>query len=387
MDKYMSTLEDFFSADADIKNMLIQCAPTEMDEYDEESRIRYFDRIHHVIGSVKSKMSSFLQSPFFLEERFLDKEVEFQPDGTVKESIKESKAFEIFIRKIEDLERRVIELEASHASLRQVYSSCLSGMDEGLIKDVSTRIYGENSVEQLALGQLLARAKTINEMLHILHFHTENSNRILEALPILDQKEIAIQPGMTPNKSVLIGDSDNALARSIFEQLPLDTRYAYTVALQDRILMMVRDAGHALTLQIIENPDGSAQVSYFIPKVTDADAVLNLPSVQQNLDIENQYASGLFVASSDDTAHDICSFIQAVPGDRAFKSNIYANLVISGGNMEKAMSYIESGIISPRNLLMYLNMARIEQPELREKVNAMIGEEDRKKRTDMERGD
>ena len=387
MDKYMNTLENFFSADADIKNLMMQCAPTEIDEYDEESRIKYFDRIHGLISSFKSKMSMFLQSPFFEEERFLDKEIDFQPDGTINESVKESKAFEIFVRKIDDLERRVMELEASHASLKQVYSSCLSSMDENFIRDVGTKIFGENSYEQQSLGQLLARTSTINEMLHILHFHVENSSRIMESLPVLDQKEVEVQPGLTPNRSVLIGQSGNELARSIYEQLPLDTRYAYTVALQDRILMMVRDAGHAMTLQIIENPDGTAQVSYFIPKVTDADAVINLPSVQQNLDLENQIASGLFIASKEDTAQDICSFIQSVPGDRAFNTNIYTNLIISGGDMNQAMEHVESGRISPRNLLMYLNMANIEQPKLREKLNSMIKAKKREKEDNIERGD
>ena len=70
-------------------------------------------------------------------------------------------------------------------------------------------------------------------------------------MPILDEKSIS----KYDDKCTLFGLS-NDTAREIYDNISEDSKLGntYVIGLEDKILMMVRDSGHALTIEIDNNP-------------------------------------------------------------------------------------------------------------------------------------
>lgn len=357
MDKYLEHLEYFFEADMEIKKILVSIAPSEMDDYSEEARTEYFDRLYKAIDTISAKLGRFTSGPFFTEQQFMDYKTVFPQDGQKPYmEYSQSEVPKTFRDKMELLRKQLLKCESLKLPLSKTYNACFAQMDDGLIKEVKEQIYGDNFNEQQRVSDLLSRATTVNEILHILHFHVENNKEILQSLPILDRKESPVRKN---DGSMLVGYDSNSLAREIFDryELPQESAFAYTVALKGKTMMMVRDAGHALTMQITENEDGTVKVEYFIPKVTDADIVTHLPVDQQSIDYETQTAIGTFTIPRVDASKKICSFIDKVPGDTGMLNReLLSRIFEVNGDEEKVIRIIEDGLISPRNMLLPSNI-------------------------------
>lgn len=355
--KYLEQLEYFFTSDIEIKRLLSSIAPSEMDESSEEARIKYFDKLNKAIDTISFKLGRFIDGPFFSEKQFMDYKTVFPKDGRqpYTEYI-ESDVQKSFHSKMELLRKQLLKCESLKLPLSRVYNACFAHMDNKLVHDVRDQIYGDNFDEQLKVSDLLSRATSINEILHILHSHVENNKEILQSLPVLDKKESPIRGN---DGSILVGYETNSLAREIFDryELPMDSAFAYTVALKDRTMMMVRDTGHALTMQMFEDENGNVKVEYFIPKVTDADIVAHLPVEQQDIDYDTQTASGMLIVPRDEAAERICAFINAVPEDMGIIDQYVLNRMFDvNGDEEKAIQIVREGLISPRNLLLSSNL-------------------------------
>lgn len=378
MEDNLKVLEQFFDTDIELKKMMADSAPSFMDSFDTDSIIKYYSKLYRILQYAKSKLALFFQSDFFVRDEYLDLSVEMLEDGTVKSSKQKSNAPESFYNKINEIKNHLMELEASLRPPEQAFRECFSDMNKSFVDDVRSKIYGENDLEMAVLAQTMDDSTTINELLHVIHTHVENSNRILGSIPVIDKKETTIPNTNQVLKSLLLGEPNNELARSIFEQLPVKTRYAYVVGLEDKTLLMVRDVGHALTMQITEENDGHYTADYFIPKVTDADAIANLPAEQQTLDYNNGIAYGKITMEKDNAAKMISSFIGMVPGDEGISAELLMTLIRVKGNLERALSLVHTGIITPRNLLLYSNFAGLNvDDELKTKLLSMAEDMDK----------
>lgn len=378
MEEYLSVIEQFFDTDFELKKMMAELAPSSMDSFDEESKIKYYSRLYKILQYAKTKLSFYLQSDFFRKEEFSDTQVEVLEDGTFNYGKKKNNVPETFYKRINEIKSHLISLESTLSSPEQAYRECFSGMSKGLVDNVRRKFFGENENEMTDLAETMEETTTINELLHVLHTHLENSNRILGSVPIIDKIEITAPHTNQVLKSLLLGEPDNELARSIFDLLPVKTRYAYVVGLKDKTLLMVRDVGHALTMQIIEGEDGQYNVNYFIPKVTNADDIVKLPVEQQTLDYNNGIAYGQFTLPKDNAAQSICSFIDMIPGDEGISSKVLKELIFIRGDLEKAMGLVNAGVITPRNLLLYSNFAGINvDDELRTKLLSLAEDLDK----------
>ena len=199
-------------------------------------------------------------------------------------------------------------------------------MSEDFVKDVGNVCagYGMNNHvyingRTVNLLSVTSDAKSINEMLHLVHSYVCNNEYVLNKMPVTEIKNIDQYC-----KCTLFG-VPNDIAQDIFDNYPTEGEKTeigetYIIGLEDRTLMMVRDMGHALTIDIEEDKEKqTAFVKYFIPKVCNFDKVNKLRginTVNNNGYWLDAYATGMYEAPVEGFGKDMVDFINQVPTDR-----------------------------------------------------------------------
>ena len=284
----LKNMERFFECDLEIKNMLMKVAPKEMYANSEESRIEYSDMM---FDNMKD-----------MEDRILEIINLFDFNKTIQEVAK---------AKVHEIREKLINSGYSFSELKDIYKQCFSNMSKDLIKEVKENCYGYCLDRDL--GMLIEHSNSINELLHVLHSYITNSEYILQNMPILEQKTSSYGENYT------IYGTENDIARQIYDNIDNEnTQLGITdiIALKDKVLMMVRDSGHALTLEIDKEGD-STFVKYFIPKICNAKLVNQLKGVIK-VDINakaNESTQGEFKIEGKNIGEEIISFIEQVPTD------------------------------------------------------------------------
>ena len=102
----------------------------------------------------------------------------------------------------------------------------------------------------------------------------------------------------------------------VYDKFPFDLDCGDTdmvVVSENKLIMMVRDRGHALSMEITINKD-KAKIEYFIPKICSINMVNELPGI--NKANENSVgATGVFEIDTNNLDTDIFNFINKVPTD------------------------------------------------------------------------
>ena len=96
--------------------------------------------------------------------------------------------------------------------------------------------------------------------------------------------------------------------------IDLDVGWTDMVAVNERkLLMMVRDRGHALTIEITLNLQ-TARIEYFISKLCNVDMINNLPGVNK-VNQDSVGATGAIEIPIGDLQNTLFSLISKVPTD------------------------------------------------------------------------
>lgn len=281
---------DFFEKDSNIKNTLTELAPSEQDFYNSDRVVRYADKLYEgtmgVIGDVRDIMKNFYVSDA-IEDR------------------------------LKQIEEDVVNAGASSDKLAQVYKKDFSAMSEEFNKGVHEEIVGYSLFGNP--HKFDTKASSINEILHLIHSSIVNNESVLQSLPIIEKA------GDLYDSITLYGtaDSENPVARGIYDRLKNgDESCSDIVSLKDRTLMMIRDRGHALTVDIEKDPkDGKFYINYFVPKICNVDKVNRLPGVRRITKKEGvvqvrEFTTGVFsVENEADVANAVINFVDMVPTD------------------------------------------------------------------------
>lgn len=278
---------DFCKKDTNIKQTLANLAPTESDFYGDAS-IAYSDKLYKGFQDIQSDLGDIMQN--------------FYPSDTIEDRLK-------------GIKNDTISAGADPWKLQRCYQDDFTAMSPDFNTKVRQNTIGYSTKNPHELDQ---DAHSINEMLHLVHSSIVNNEDTLQSLPILESKNNEY------DTISLYGteETKNPIAKDIYDQLK-DSKESYTdiVSLPDRTLMMVRDRGHALTLDIAKDPDNKYYVDYFIPKICNVDKINQLPGVRKVIkkDNENQvndFTTGMFsVDNEGDVANQVVSFIKQVPTD------------------------------------------------------------------------
>ena len=280
-------LETFVKKDMQIKELLLRLAPSELDESSEQSRMQYVDKLYKNIGT--------------LQEKFLTGIHGLNLGEDITEAIK------AYFEKVKE---SFLNTRYDAGSCTRLYSSQFSGMDPNFVESVKKTCVGYAVDKGIDVIPLLGNAKTVNELLHAIHSYVFNDENILQSMPIIGKKQNTIGEPIT-----LYGD-DNKVAQKIFDEFPLEMDCGITdiIALNGKVLMMVRDRGHALTIDMDTSKEGNVDVRYFVPKLCNIEMVENLPGINRS-SITNNGATGFFTCTDEDIGKSLFSFIEKVPTD------------------------------------------------------------------------
>ena len=193
---------------------------------------------------------------------------------------------------------------------QDVYMKQISGMDEKLVEEVKEKFVGYTMESSEDLVELINKSKSINELLHIMHSYIINNDEILQAMPSIDEKE-----NQVTGDSITLYGEQTELSQKIFNDFPtnIDCGYTDIISMENRIIMMVRDRGHALTIDI-DNTDKEKDilVKYFVPKLCNIEMIKKLPGIGK---ISPNGATGMFESKKEEISKKLFDFIEKVPTD------------------------------------------------------------------------
>lgn len=284
---------DFFERDASIKKTLVKIAPNEQDNYGDDAG-DYADKLYDGFCDIKFDLKTIMNN------FYSSKEIE---------------------NRLKEIEADIANAGLNFQKLLDIYRKDFSAMSE----DFNSEVRKTNVGYYLWANPhgLDKDAKSINEILHLIHTSIVNNENILQALPVLAK-------GGKYEDCLLHGteDSKNGIAVGVFEKIKDNASYTDVVAVsKDRTIMMVRDSGHALTIDIQKDDDGKYFVDYFVPKICNVDKVNLLPGVRKVKKEEGKqqtrdFTTGAFIIEPKDNAVDeIVNFIAAVPTDDDIEYN------------------------------------------------------------------
>lgn len=93
-----------------------------------------------------------------------------------------------------------------------------------------------------------------------------------------------------------------------------DSRLTDLIAVDNKAFMMIRDLGHALTVELEKEEKDKIMVKYFVPKICNEEMIRNLPGIDART-INDNGAYGSFEISKKDISREISDFLEKVPND------------------------------------------------------------------------
>lgn len=280
--KRFEALKQFFRNDIKTKNTMIQLAPTELDDMNVESRISYIDSLYKQLEE--------------FEMEFIDTFM-----GLGLPAIQTVKNY------FSKVKSEVVEFNYKN-SVREIYKKLIANMNPKLVEEVKKSFAGYKTSSKMNFGNIISQAESINEILHIVHSYITNNEEIMKSMPLIDEK--TNDYGYT----ISLRGERTEEAQSMFAQFPLDLDVGCTdiISMQNRILMMVRDRGHALTIDIGQGEGKNRSIRYFIPKLCNERMIRNLPGINS---VTNSGANGMFEVDQEGVFNALFNFIEHVPTD------------------------------------------------------------------------
>ncbi|MDD2469589.1 MAG: hypothetical protein PHI22_01480 [Bacilli bacterium] len=280
MEENLEKIELFFDCDMKIKKIMYDLALNDEDTYDQESLIKYEDKLFKGLDTIE----------FYLTKILLL----FGSNGTDLTPLKE---------KFTSYRENFISVQNNVAGLKQMYRKNISDMRKDFVNSVNENYVGY----YLHRGQSVLEPTSINEYLHLLHASIVNNEEIYHGMP-----EIASVSENEMYSTHLYGKK-NDTAYEIFKDFPIRDIRADILSLSDRILIMARDLGHALMIEITFKNE-KAFVNYFIPKVCNYLMVNELNGITE-VNRNSKFAKGSFEIEKDALKEALYDFLVKVPMD------------------------------------------------------------------------
>lgn len=280
--------EKFFRSDLEIKKkLLIELVPTHQDIYDEESLAEYIEKLIKNFHDIKSKLLTTID--------------DFTLGG--------EEAKQVINENFQKMEEKLLYSRREYDNLKKLYEECCSNLDDKIIDEVKKEFCGYKLFRG-SVYNLLKESNSINEMLHIIHASITNNENYYSSLPKLAQKENNLKEPIT------FYGIETDLGKYIFDSFPPELNCGITsvVALEECVLMMVRDVGHALQIEINVDENEEVWIQYFIPKVCNVEMVNQLKGINKIKD-DSKGAKGLIRTTKEQLTTDLYELIAHVPKD------------------------------------------------------------------------
>lgn len=280
-------LQHFFSVDTKIKKEIYDIAPQSLNGYiDEISISEYTDKLNDSLIYILSELKCVALDVFGKESSIFNKVCYLEQD--IKTNFY-SCGFDI-------------------EKLKSFYQKYISNMEPSFIDDVKRSYigyyFGGGGVSPLK------KASTINEILHLMHSRIINNEGLLKSIPLLNEKD------NQHNNTISLRGIRNPMFEQLFMMFPTDLDCGITdmvIINEKTLIMMVRDRGHALSIEVTLNKD-NARIEYFIPKICNVEMVNKIPGVNKVND-DSIGTTGTIEVEVKDLPTTLFNFISMVPTD------------------------------------------------------------------------
>lgn len=280
-------LQHFFSVDTKIKKEIYDIAPQSLNGYiDETSISEYTDKLNDSLIYILSELKCVTLDVFGKESSIFNKVCYLEQD--IKTNFY-SCGFDI-------------------EKLKSFYQKYISNMEPSFIDDVKRSYigyyFGGGGVSPLK------KASTINEILHLMHSRIINNEGLLQSIPLLNEKD------NQHNNTISLRGIRNPMFEQLFMMFPTDLDCGITdmvIINEKTLIMMVRDRGHALSIEVTLNKD-NARIEYFIPKICNVEMVNKIPGVNKVND-DSIGTTGTIEVEIKDLPTALFNFISMVPTD------------------------------------------------------------------------
>lgn len=285
IDEKIIKLQHFFEIDARIKKEMYNLSPSTIKYFDEYAIRKYTDELNDMLTYIFSELKCVALDIFGKDSVFLAKICHLE--NTIKSNFYSS-GFDII-------------------KLKKFYNCFISNMSMEFINSVKNECVGYTLFDGTASIEM---AISINELLHFIHSYVVNNDNILQSIPLLNQKNNKY------NYPISLRGVEVSTFEQLFEQFPIDLDVRWTdmvIINEKKLIMMVRDRGHALTIEITLNND-MARIEYFIPKLCNIDMINKLPGVNK-VNKDSIGATGAIEIPVNTLSKTLIDFISKVPMD------------------------------------------------------------------------
>lgn len=285
MEENLKNIEEFFKLNFKIKETLARIAPSEIDKYSNETLMKCNDRLYFGIEDIHEM---FLKICAVLETEYLTDDIN---------------------NLFKKIQSNLAKCDYSYNKMVSFYDKNCSYMDLNLTNKVKEEFVAY-SMFNTVIGDIVLEANTINELLHIFHSYLLNNEYIYKSMPKL--KSTINNYGT----DVTLYGLENDISNIVFENFPLDSNGQETeiISLNNKIIIMVRGLGHALSIEIDINND-KCMIRYFIPKVCNPLKVNQLKGVKK-VNNNEKFTNGRFECDLKDLTYELNHFIYNVPCDK-----------------------------------------------------------------------
>ena len=280
--KNFKKIENFFKIDLIIKNLINNTFPNNADRNNPSEIISYVQKLNDTIDRIELLFLRIVRS--------------FEFGSNIEEYIENT---------FKKYQQQVLECGDNDYRLEQTFIKMITSMSPELVKKVNEEIIGYSCF--IDLEDILSQSTSINEILHVFHTYVVNNENILQSSMMqLEKGKTRLYGEKTPIATSIFDGLDNFMADSEKTILSISDNH---------IIIMLRDFGHATTLDINIDKE-NAWIDYFIPKVCNYLMVNSLPGIRKIE--EGTYfptAKGMIVVKTADLAHYINDFIKKIPTD------------------------------------------------------------------------
>lgn len=217
-------------------------------------------------------------------------------------------------------------------NLAKICNEDIVGMDEGLMREISTEMSGYYLWKNP--GKMIDKVNTLSELLHLVHMDIQSNEEFYSKLPKWGEvRDDGIKYDAYGEKTKHYSDIFDAVASALSVErvdelgnnvAPAELMQLYSC---DNITqLLVRDYGHALSIEVDTSKPQSAMIRYNIPKVINIEIVNKLPGVRPVRQSDNRVGTGgRFEVPYDNLGKEVADFILRVPTDAMIKLDRYSN--------------------------------------------------------------
>lgn len=230
---------------------------------------------------------------------------------------------DLFLEKLEELKENTFnkfyDCKFDIDKLKSFYQINITDMDEKFVDLVR-----ESCVGYSFSFPPVDKVNSVNEMLHVTHSYVINNQMILQSFNVVDTKPI------DDYANINLYGSNSELAKNIFVNFPIDIDCGDVdiVSVTDnKVIMMIRDKGHALTMEIDKVGD-EVECHYFIPKLCNIGMINMLPGVRKVKEDAPTHSgtNGVFYSKLDDFVGNLYEFVEMVPTDSDMDMERFSNI-------------------------------------------------------------